>query len=76
MCAFVVAQHNVGSTVGFWCSDRTLEWFLAELTDFAAAFIFFCERGSECSLQTDNGLLLVFCCLLCLKLDMSLAHLH
>ena len=54
LCAFVLAQHYVGSSiVGFWCSDRTLEWFLAELlTGFVAAFICLCERGSECPLQT------------------------
>ena len=54
MCAFVLAQHYVGSSiVGFLCSDRTLAWFLAELlTGFVAAFICLCERGSECPLQT------------------------
>lgn len=53
MCAFVLAQHYVGSsTVGFWCSNGTLEWFLAELlTDFGVAFICLCQRGNEYPLK-------------------------
>lgn len=73
MCAFVLAQHYVGSsTVGFWWSNRTVEWFLAEfLTEFGAAFICLCARGSEYPLKHRQWLLLLFCCLLSLKQDLE-----